>query len=226
MMYTICGFLLGFIIPHMARRFAKFSPASPSESLWRLVMPLKRVSINKRRKNSAYRELCISYFWRSFMYGIITAFIFYISSKHFHPLGIGGILTFFWALILLAEIDYKTYLLPDVVTIPLLIGGFIFACFWGAWLVAAESSVGAVLGYTIPVIAGLLIAWRYPDAFGGGDVKLLAAAGAWLGAEGIMYTIVLSCLIFSSFAYITKKRTGAFGPAISLATIIVAFLIF
>ncbi len=226
MVYVICGFVLGFVVPYMARRFAKFSPASPSESLWRLIAPVRLVAREKRWKNLQYRELCINYFWRSFVYGCVTAVVFWLAAKHFHSLGIGGVLLFFWALILLTEIDYKTYLLPDVVTVPLLIGGFVFACFWGIWLVAAESAIGAVVGYVLPVIAGLLMAWKYPDAFGGGDVKLLAAVGAWLGAEGVIYVILLSCLFFGVFHYVTKKRVGAFGPAISLATIIVAFLIF
>lgn len=226
MSYSVYGFLLGFIIPYMARRLAKICPASPSESLWRLFIPSKHKSIKQSMKNMKYKKLACGYFWRSFMYGIVNSVLFYGASVVFMSVGLGGILVFFWALLLLAEIDYRTCLLPDIITIPLLIGGFFFSCYYGIWLVGIESAVGAVAGYVLPVFAGLLIAWKHPDAFGGGDVKLLAAVGAWLGILPVIYTILLSCVLFAVFSFIKKQRAGAFGPAIAISAIMVAFYFF
>lgn len=223
MTYVIYGFVLGYIIPYMARRFAKFSPASPSESIWRLIVPTKKVRCVKCYQNKKYKELCFAYVGRSFLYGLLCAFLFVQGVKHFDNFAIHADLAFVWALLLLAEIDYKTYLLPDVVTVPLLIGGFIVAAFFGG---AAESSLAAAVGYILPVFAGLLIAWKHPDAFGGGDVKLLAAIGAWLGIVPVIGTMLISCLLFGLFALIRHRREGAFGPAICSAAIIVAFYFF
>ena len=58
---------------------------------------------------------------------------------------------------------------------------------------------------------------------GGGDIKLLSAAGAWLGVELLLYVILLSCLVFGIYALIRRQRAGAFGPAIAISAIIVAF---
>jgi len=221
--YAVYGFVLGFIIPYIARRFAKFSPASPAESIWRLLVPVKQVNWKKKFNAVTYKRLYAGYVWRSFMCGLLTACLFVAAVVCFDPRGTVAMLSFFWALMLLAEVDYRTYLLPDVITVPLLIGGFVAASFYGS---PAESALGATVGYLLPVIAGLLIVWRHPDAFGGGDVKLLAAIGAWLGVLPVICTILLASVFFALFALFAKRRAGAFGPAISFAAIIVAFYFF
>lgn len=226
MNYILYGFLFGFIIPYMARRFAKFMPASAANAVWRLICPVKKVSPQKRINNSQYKKLISTYFWRSFMYGLGSAVLFYLASLHFQPFGLAGILAFIWALLLLFEIDYKTMFLPDVVTVPLLIGGFVFSSLYGVWVLPVESALGASAGYLLPVIAGLMIVWKHADAFGGGDIKLLAAVGAWLGILPVIYTILLSSLLFGIFALIMRRRAGAFGPAISAAAIVLAFYFF
>ena len=226
MNYVICGFILGFIIPYMARRFAKFMPASAAESIWRLICSGKRIAWQKRLNNQGYKKLLSAYFWRSFMYALVCSALFYCAVQHFGSSGLWGILAFIWALVLLFEIDYKTMLLPDVVTVPLLIGGFVFASFYGAWIASTESAIGAVIGYVLPVVAALFVVWKHSDAFGGGDIKLLSAVGAWLGGELVIYVIILAAVLFSVYALIMRKRSGAFGPAIAVAAIIVAFYFF
>ena len=226
MIFAIYGFFCGFIIPYVARRLAKICPASPSEVLWRLIIPSKHQGLKQYVQNEKYKTLAYGYWWRSVVYGMVNSVLFCAASTTFMPLGLGGILALFWALMLLAEIDYRTYLLPDVITVPLLIGGFFFSCYYGSWIIGIESAVGAIAGYILPVFAGVLIAWKHSDAFGGGDVKLLAAVGAWLGILPVIYTILLSCCLFAVFAFVMKRRAGAFGPAISIAAIMVAFYFF
>lgn len=226
MTYAFYGFVLGFIIPYMARRFAKFMPASAAESVWRLLYSGKRTSHQRRFTSLKYKRLVSTYFWRCFMFGLLVAGLFYYASYHFSIRGLSGILAFIWALVLLLEIDYKTMFLPDVVTVPLLIGGFVFSSFYGEWVFSTESALGAVVGYLLPVIAALFIVKKHPDAFGGGDIKLLAAIGAWVGILAVIYTILIATILFVFFALITRRRVGAFGPAISIAGIIVAFYFF
>ena len=226
MQYALYGFLLGFIIPYMARRFAKFMPASAAESIWHLLYPHKLVEPQKRQKNARYRTLIKAYFWRSFIFGLTGALLFTAAKLHFEALGLPAICAFLWALLLLFEIDYKTFLLPDVITIPLLIGGFCFSVFTGVWVLSAESAIGAATGFILPTLAELLIVWKYKNALGLGDIKLLAAIGAWLGVLPVIYVLLLSCIIFGSYAYLSKRKAGAFGPAIAPAAIIVAFYIF
>ena len=78
----------------------------------------------------------------------------------------------------------------------------------------------------MPTVAIMFIAWKYPDAFGGGDIKLLCAVGAWVGMEIIAYIILLACLIFGFSCLITRTRAAAFGPSIVYATLALCLLLF
>lgn len=227
MVYVICGFLWGMLLPYMARRFAKFMPATMAYALYRLVWPNKVVSRQKRRENHTYRRLMRRYIMRSIGWGIVTCALSYLALHNFGAEHICWYLGFIWVLLLLTEIDYRMQLLPDILTIPLLIGGFVYASFVGEWVFAPVSAIGAVLGYMVPVLASLFLVRKNPDALGGGDIKLLSALGAWMGFEKLMYAVVLACVIFLfSVVLYRKKRDGAFGPSLAMAAIAVVFYFF
>jgi leader peptidase (prepilin peptidase)/N-methyltransferase len=118
------------------------------------------------------------------------------------------------------------YLLPDILTVPLLVVGYAFAAFVGVWVCPAESAFGALVGYVMPVVATLILVWKDKDMFGGGDIKLLTAIGAWVGAEKLIYIILLSVFVFGLYALFRRQRSGAFGPAIAVSAIIIAFYFF
>ena len=52
---------------------------------------------------------------------------------------------------------------------------------------------------------------------------MVTALGAWLGYMGLNLTLVLSFAFFSLWAIWRHKRTGAFGPALGLAAILILF---
>ena len=64
---------------------------------------------------------------------------------------------------------------------------------------------------------------KHPDAFGGGDIKLLSAVGAWTGFEQIPALILISALVFGVFCLAKRERIGAFGPAIVISTLVLVF---
>lgn len=226
MIYAIYGLLFGLIIPYMARRFSKFMPATPAYALYRMLKPNKSVSGAKKKTNPQYQKLMNRYGMRSIGWGIVTAALSYLAAERFGVEQIGWHLAFIWILLLLCEIDNRMCLLPDILTIPLLLLGFTFAVFLGAWVMPAESVIGALGGYIVPVVASLFLVWKHKDVFGGGDIKLLTALGAWLGLELLLYVIILSCIIFGIYAVLKRKRVGAFGPSIVAAAIMIAFYFF
>ena len=134
-----------------------------------------------------------------------------------------------WFLACLAMIDLVVLRLPDLLTLPLLVGGLIVAAFLpGAPIV--DHLVGAGLGYT----ALALLAWGYRrlrgvDGVGLGDAKLLAAAGAWLGWRGLPSVLLIACLIAFLWVGVERLRRGArarraaiaFGAPLSAALWIV-----
>lgn len=231
MTYIIIGFIFGFSIPYLARRFAKFMPATFAYALFRIFSINKTVSRKKRIENHKYQQLIQRYFMRSLGWGIITSAIAFLVSQTLTAAEAPWIVFFIIVLFILMEIDKRMLLLPDLLTVPLLIVGFSYAAFSGDLLgyntvdAAQNSALGALFGYFIPVVASLFLIKKHPDVFGGGDIKLLAAVGAWLGFVNIPIVILLSCLIFAITCFINKQRQGAFGPSIVLASLIMLFFL-
>ena len=111
------------------------------------------------------------------------------------------------SLLLLSFIDIRTFLLLDVLTLPMIAVGLAVAVFGGGdWV---QSFVGAGLGYGL--FAGLSWAWRRwrgIEALGLGDAKLLSAGGAFCGVS-LLPVIVL---IGSSSALITMLLLQILSP--------------
>jgi leader peptidase (prepilin peptidase)/N-methyltransferase len=100
------------------------------------------------------------------------------------------------ALIVLFVIDLEHRILPNVITLPGIVVGFLFS------LVADPGWLSSLLG----IIAGagvlLLIAeayfrWRNEHGLGMGDVKMLGMLGAFLGLKLMLLTLVLSSFLGS-----------------------------
>ena len=231
MLYAFLGFILGFYIPYTARRFAKFMPATLAYALYRIFTPNKQVSKEKRNKNPIYKKLLHKYFMRSLGWGIICSAIFYLNNLTSPSNETPWLSYFIIILLLLMEIDNRIMYLPDILTSPLLLGGFAYAVFSGYLLgeniasSTANSALGAIFGYIVPVIASLLLIKKHPDNLGGGDIKVLSAIGAWFGLVNIPYVILLSCPIFALTCYIKKQKQGAFGPSIVISALIILFLL-
>ncbi len=128
-----------------------------------------------------------------------------------------------WWLLALSLIDLRCLRLPDTGTLPLMLFGLgvSAAGLTGPLLVHL---LGAGIGYT--ALAG--IGWAYRrfrgiDALGLGDAKLLAAAGAWLGAHALPSVLIWACLSGLAFAVLRGWRSGLsmstaipFGPFLAL----------
>ena len=220
MLYAFYGLVCGLFIPYIARRFAKFMPATFAYALWQIVsFPRKK----SEKKSAQYLVLRNKFRWRSVMSALITAGLFFSASFVFGETHLVWYCLFIWLLLLLAEIDWRMFLLPDILTIPLLLCGFFVSALGWGWISPQESAIAAFIGYFLPVVVSLLFVWKNKDAFGGGDIKLLSGLGAWLGLEKLLYVIVLSSVLFLLYALFARKRSGAYGPALAVAGIMVAF---
>ena len=158
------------------------------------------------------------WFWLG---GIIAAFIVtWFLGGYFGatpPLIWSGILGV--ALVVATAIDLKHYILPDWITLPLLIVGLWVGGTFGPgfyW-----SGVGALIGYgLIALLRWLWLRRTGKETIGLGDAKLLGAGGAWLGAAQL--PIIL--LIASGLALFVMLISGRaqqgqaipFGPFLSL----------
>ena len=111
------------------------------------------------------------------------------------------------ALVVVTFIDLEHQIIPDSITLPGIVVGFIASFFFPGhgWL---NSLIGMVAGGG----SLLLIAYGYQaiakkDGMGGGDIKLLAAASLWAGPDFI-----------APFLFITAVAGGLLGATIAGVT--------
>ncbi|NHN86415.1 prepilin peptidase [Acetobacter musti] len=120
-----------------------------------------------------------------------------------------------WGLLALSWIDLICLRLPDSLTLPLLLAGlaegFIFH--------GPEGAYDRVLGCAAGWLIFTAIAWGYRrlrgrTGLGGGDVKLLAAGGAWLGVAPLPSVILLAAILGLIAAATTIFRSGRFSMTV------------
>jgi leader peptidase (prepilin peptidase)/N-methyltransferase len=129
-----------------------------------------------------------------------------------------------WSLIALAGIDFRTQLLPDQITLPLLWLGLLLSLL-PMFVLPAPAIVGAALGYlSLWSVYWLFKLMTGKEGMGYGDFKLLAALGAWLGPAALLPVILLSSLVGALLGgtLILLRRHGRevpmpFGPFIAMA---------
>jgi leader peptidase (prepilin peptidase)/N-methyltransferase len=100
-----------------------------------------------------------------------------------------------WTLLALGWIDWTSFLLPDVLTLPLLLAGLVVTVMAQPEALT-DHCLAAVLGYLS--FAGIGLAYRRLrgwEGLGGGDARLIAAAGAWCGLAALPWIVVGSAAL-------------------------------
>ena len=110
------------------------------------------------------------------------------------------------ALLAVALVDWDTFLIPDELSLGLVAAGLAVAplnpYFAGRawWSSVLWSLLGAACGFAIGwAIAEFGEFMLKKEALGGGDVKLLAAVGAWAGATGAFDCLMIGSLLGSIY---------------------------
>jgi leader peptidase (prepilin peptidase)/N-methyltransferase len=117
------------------------------------------------------------------------------------------LLVFFFALVVLAFIDWDHQILPDVITLPGILAGGLGSLIPGALIDWRESLLAALLGY----VAFFLVAEGYArlrgiEGLGQGDWKLAAMMGSFLGGQRLMLTVFLASLSGMTYGLIQATR--------------------
>jgi len=134
------------------------------------------------------------------------------------------------ALIVITVIDLYYQIIPDVISLPG-IGVGLIASLILPQIAFFNSLIGVLLGGGSLFIVGTLYQWIFKrEGMGGGDVKLLAMIGAFLGWKAVILTILLSSLIGSITGIIIMVLKGKdfkyaipFGPFLSLGAVMALF---
>jgi leader peptidase (prepilin peptidase)/N-methyltransferase len=141
-----------------------------------------------------------------------------------------GYFLFSAALLVVIVIDIHHQIIPDVISLPGIILGVLFSLVSDT--VTWQSSLIGLLagGGVLYAVAYFYFLLRKVDGMGGGDIKLLAMIGAWLGWQSLPFVIFASSFsgsIVGLIAMFYQKKGGRtripFGPFLSLSALIYTF---
>ena len=126
-------------------------------------------------------------------------------------------------LVIITVVDIKHQIIPDIITLP----GLALGLAAGSYSIGyANSFMGFLLG------CGLfyLLAVLSNGGMGGGDIKYIAAAGAFVGWQKVLLIIFIGAVLGTfvglfqiGFQKKTRKDIIPFGPFLSVATLITLF---
>ena len=234
-MPTALGYVVAFVLGSIAASFANVciyrlplrqsivSPASRCTSCQRFLRPwhnLPIVSFVALRGRCAFCRERIS--WR---YPVVESLGGLLYLLGYHQLGLSvhavAYALLVTALLIVSFIDLAHMIIPDTVTLPGIVVGIAIGLLPSS-IGFANAVAGACLGGGI----FLLIALAYPAGMGGGDVKLIAMIGAFVGWQAVLVTIILSafCGALSGLTLILLGLRGRrdpvpFGPFLAVGGI-------
>ena len=167
---------------------------------------------------------------------ILTGLLFVLFYRVFGLSGVGAVyLLFTLALLTQSMIDFAHKIIPDEITLPGIVLGLVCSSFfpelqnqssWQAGLLysAAGMLAGGGFLYLVAVVAERVMK---KEAMGGGDVKLLAMTGAFLGLAGAAWTLFFGSVIGAVagiyFKFSKKEEQIPFGPFLGLAAVLYIF---
>jgi leader peptidase (prepilin peptidase) / N-methyltransferase len=109
-------------------------------------------------------------------------------------------------LLTLFAFDFRAFILPNALTLPLLLMGLLLAAFEDRETLAT-SFLGAICGGAfLLAVAEVYKALRGREGLGLGDAKLFAVAGAWVGLQGLPSVLLIGSAASLVFAFLTPLR--------------------
>ncbi|MBS1091759.1 prepilin peptidase [Gluconobacter sp. Dm-74] len=120
-----------------------------------------------------------------------------------------------WGLLALSVIDLTCLRLPDMLTLPLLLMGLVEGYATAGTDGVLDRALGSAAGWLIfALIAAGYRMIRHRQGLGGGDVKLLAMGGAWVGLGALPVVIGAGSALGIVLALATAMRSGRFNMTI------------
>jgi leader peptidase (prepilin peptidase) / N-methyltransferase len=170
-----------------------------------------------------------------------TGVLFVLAFQTFHlPLPAFGYWAFFSWLLALSLIDLDTFTLPNSLTRSGLLAGLAFQVAIGfAQTYTAETAISQLVSGILGAVVGI---WLFDmitvlgsiafgqAAMGGGDAKLAAMMGAWLGWKLLLLASFLACALGAlvgsgaiALGLLSRRQPMPFGPFLALGAVLSTF---
>ena len=184
---------------------------------WYELIPLVSYLVQKGKCRECGTKLSVQYPLIEGLNGVLYVLIAVINGLNVDSLLYCLLIS---ALITLSVIDWRTYEIPIGINIFILALGLIAtAIHYNDWL-------NHVIGFlAVSVFIYIIILATKGRGMGGGDMKLMAAAGLLLGWKEIILAFILGCILGSIIHVIRMKVSKAehvlaFGPYLALGILI------
>lgn len=208
-------------IYRLPREESVISPGSHCRSCstplaWYDNIPLFSYLVRRGRCRVCGAQFSARYFWVE----LLTAALAVLLVAQFGlSLVALGYFVFAAALIVITFIDVDHQIIPDVISLPGILLGLLFSAL-SPQVTFRESLIGAGLGAGVLLTVALgYWAVTKREGMGGGDIKLLAMIGAFLGWQAIPFTLLVASCTGSVIGIATMIRRRAdtrlalpFGP--------------
>lgn len=167
--------------------------------------------------------------WRYLLIELATGAAFalahWISGAHW-PLTLAGTV-FLSFLVVLSAIDLERMLLPDKLTMPGIAAGLALAAAGVGYVPWQDAALGAAVGYGLLRLVRVLTR----GAMGGGDAKLLALIGAFVGPMDMLRALFFASLIGSLVGLSLmaagrhqRRQPLPFGPFLAAGAVLALIL--
>lgn len=225
-MWVLLSLFLGWLLSWPLWQLVVFVPQSlqagwreaAQQELGLAVEPAEKSIVLWRRagvalpQNQAHR----------YVLGLLTPLLLGLVAWRYGVTGMtlwGGLLSLL--LLVLALIDARTRLLPDVLTLSCLWLGLLSHVVMADMEMLRAGVLGAAMGYSVLwLVAKLFKSITGQDGMGYGDFKLFAALGAWLGWTSLPWVLFVAASLGVLWAMVSgrlKHTTFPFGPCLAIA---------
>lgn len=135
------------------------------------------------------------------------------------------------ALLAIFFIDLDFKIIPDVITIPGMVLGLVVSVLPGG-LGIIESVIGLLAGGGALYLVAILGDWLFKkESMGGGDIKMAAMLGAFLGWQKVLLIflssavigLVVSVALMAVSAKLRQTREVPYGPFLAIAAVVAMF---
>jgi leader peptidase (prepilin peptidase)/N-methyltransferase len=132
------------------------------------------------------------------------------------------------ALIVIFLVDLEFQIIPDMITLPGMVLGLAWS-FTPGGIGILQSIIGLVVGGGSLYLIAVLGDWLFKkESMGGGDIKMAAMLGAFLGWEKVLLVFVASAVVGLIVSIVLmffspklrEERVVPFGPFIAIAAVL------
>ncbi|MFO7896861.1 MAG: prepilin peptidase [Candidatus Cloacimonadales bacterium] len=185
-------------------------------------IPILSYLILRGKCRSCRQPISFSYFLVELLTPLLFILIFYVANSTFSLLFFRYIVFASFGIVI-AFIDFKQQIIPDLLSLPLIGLGLLFGWLESGTAGLVQAALGGAFGFMLFLLTAIFYTKvRKIEALGGGDIKLMAALGTfagWAGVLAITFLASLLALIVLLLLQHDYKKHFPFGPFLITAAL-------